>query len=148
VKITIISVGKERDMPFQDALCHYELKVLRYVPFEWHFISHQHTKEQEGENILHAIKRDDYVVLLDEKGSDMTSEGFAELIENRMLDSVKRMVCVIGGAYGIDSRVRLRANYTWRLSWLVFPHMLVRVVLIEQIYRAMTILQGEKYHHG
>jgi 23S rRNA (pseudouridine1915-N3)-methyltransferase len=71
----------------------------------------------------------------------------AELIENRMVDSVRRMIFIIGGAYGVSKAIEERANYTWKLSSLVFPHMLVRVILVEQIYRAMTIIKGEKYHH-
>ena len=77
----------------------------------------------------------------------MKSEAVAELIENRMVDSAKRMVFIIGGAYGAAASVEKRANHIWKLSSLVFPHILVRIILLEQIYRAMTILKGEKYHH-
>jgi 23S rRNA (pseudouridine1915-N3)-methyltransferase len=111
------------------------------------YIVHDATKEKEGEKIMSHLKKEDYVVLLDEKGRDMKSEALAELIENRMVDSVKRMVFVIGGAYGVSKVIEERANYIWKLSSLVFPHMLVRVILVEQVYRAMTIIKGEKYHH-
>lgn len=147
MKLLILSVGKERDELTHDIIKHFEMRLLRYVPVEWIFVGHESTKEKEGDKLLSLIKKEDYVVLLDEKGREMKSEELAELVENRMIDSSKRMVFVIGGAYGVSSAVHGRANYTWKLSSLVFPHMLVRVILIEQLYRAMTILRGEKYHH-
>ena len=147
MKIVCMSVGKERDDITADVIKHFETRILRYLPLEWQFIPHDSTKEKEGEKILSFLKKEDYVVLLDEKGRDIKSEALAELIENRMVDSVRRMVFIIGGAYGVSKGIEERANYTWKLSSLVFPHMLVRVILVEQIYRAMTIIKGEKYHH-
>lgn len=147
MKLMIISVGKEKDELTHDILKHYEVRILRYLPIEWLYIPHESTKEKEGEKILSHIKKEDYVVLLDEKGRDIKSEALAELIENRMVDSVRRMVFVIGGAYGASNPLHERANYVWKLSSLVFPHILVRVILLEQIYRALSILKGERYHH-
>ncbi len=147
MKIVIISVGKEKDEISSDLIKHFEMRILRYLPLEWLYISHESTKEKEGEKILSLLKKEDYVVLLDEKGKDIKSEALAELIENRMVDSVRRMIFIIGGAYGVSKAIEERANYTWKLSSLVFPHMLVRVILVEQLYRAMTIIKGEKYHH-
>lgn len=147
MKIVIISVGKGKDEVSNDLVKHFEVRILRYLPIEWIYISHEATKEKEGEKILGYLKKEDYVVLLDEKGRDMKSEALAELVENRMVDSVRRMVFIIGGAYGVSKVIEERANYIWKLSSLVFPHMLVRVILVEQLYRAMTIIKGEKYHH-
>lgn len=147
MKIVIISVGKEKDELTSDLIDHYTVRLMRYAPTEWLHVSHESTNEKEGDKILSLIKKEDYVVLLDEKGRDQKSETIAELIENRMVDSVKRMVFVIGGAYGAGAKVHARANYVWKLSSLVLPHILVRVILAEQLYRAMTILRGEKYHH-
>ena len=147
MKLLILSVGKDSDSLSQELRKHYELRMLRYLPIEWAYVSHDSTKEKEGEKLLELLKKEDYVVLLDERGREMKSEGFAELVENRMVDSVKRMVFIIGGAYGVSDKVRVRANYEWKLSSLVFPHMLVRIILLEQLYRAMTIVRGEKYHH-
>jgi 23S rRNA (pseudouridine1915-N3)-methyltransferase len=147
MKIVILSVGKEKDEVTASLLNHFELRLLRYAPIEWMFAPHESTKEKEGEKILSLLKKDDYVVLLDEKGKDIKSEALAELIENRMVDSVRRMIFIIGGAYGVSKGIHERANYTWKLSSLVFPHMLVRVIVMEQLYRAMTIIKGEKYHH-
>ncbi len=147
MKLLILSIGKGKDTLTEDLIKHFEMRILRYTPIEWVYLEHDTTKVKEGEKLLAHIKKEDYVVLLDEKGKDMKSEAVAELIENRMLDSVKRMVFIIGGAYGVSDAIHVRANYTWKLSSLVFPHLLVRVILVEQLYRAMTILKGEKYHH-
>jgi 23S rRNA (pseudouridine1915-N3)-methyltransferase len=147
MKLIIISVGKEKDEVTADVIKHFGVRLLRYAPLEWVYIPHDTTKEKEGEKIVSIIKKEDYVVLLDEKGRECTSEALAELVENRMVDSVRRMVFVIGGAYGVSEKIIARANYIWKLSSLVFPHMLVRVILLEQLYRAFTIIKGEKYHH-
>ena len=147
MKLVILSVGKEKDEASADLIRHFEIRILRYLPLEWIYIEHATTKEKEGEKILEHLKKEDYVVLLDEKGKDIKSEALAELIENRMVDSVRRMVFIIGGAYEIKKKIITRANYMWKLSSLVFPHMLVRVIVTEQLYRALTIIKGEKYHH-
>ena len=147
MKLVILSVGKEKDEASADLIRHFEIRILRYLPLEWIYIEHAATKEKEGEKILEHLKKEDYVVLLDEKGKDIKSEALAELIENRMVDSVRRMVFIIGGAYGVSEKIITRANYMWKLSSLVFPHMLVRVIVTEQLYRALTIIKGEKYHH-
>ena len=147
MKIVIISVGKEKDGVSDDLVKHFYTRLLRYVSIEWVYIDHQVTKEKEGEKILLHIRKDDYVVLLGEKGKDMKSEALADLVANRMVDSVRRMVFIIGGAYGVSQAIEERSQYVWKLSSLVFPHMLVRVVVMEQLYRAMTIIKGEKYHH-
>jgi 23S rRNA (pseudouridine1915-N3)-methyltransferase len=147
MKIVLLSVGKEKDDATEDLFAHYRVRLARYAPFERVVTPHDSSKEKEGEKILSLTKKDDYVVLLDERGKDIRSEALAELVENRMVDSVRRMVFVIGGAYGAAPKVHERANYIWKLSSLVFPHMLVRVIVMEQMYRAFTILRGEKYHH-
>ncbi len=147
MKIVIISVGKNHTDDTSDLICYYQLKILRHLPLEWIFVPHDATKEKEAVKIMGLLKKDDYVVLLDEKGREMKSEAFAELLENRMVDSVRRIVFIIGGAYGVSKEIEERANYVWKLSALVFPHMLVRVILVEQLYRALSILKGEKYHH-
>ena len=147
MKLVILTVGKEKDELTSDVVKHFEMRILRYLPIEWIYIAHDATKEKEGIKIMEHLKKEDYVVLLDEKGRDMKSEALAELVENRMVDSVRRMVFIIGGAYGASKTVEERANYVWKLSSLVFPHMLVRVILVEQLYRALTIIKGEKYHH-
>lgn len=148
MKCLIVSVGKEKTGDVDDAITTFSNRILRYMPLEWRFIASQQSKEKEGEKIIGAIKKDDYVVLLDERGSELRSEVLAELIENRMIDSARRIVFVIGGAYGVSKSVFERANYTWKISALVFPHGIVRLILAEQLYRALTIINGEPYHHA
>ena len=104
-------------------------------------------KKKEGEIILQWLGKEDYLVALDERGKQLSSEGLADFIQTRANDSIKQLVFLIGGAYGIDEAVMKRANYKWSLSTLVFPHQLVRLILAEQVYRACTILKNEKYHH-
>ena len=103
MKLVIISVGKEKEEVSAILLRHFELRILRYIPLEWIFIPHEATKEKEGLKIMEHLKKEDYVVLLDEKGRDVKSEALAELVENRMVDSVRRMVFIIGGAYGASN---------------------------------------------
>ena len=87
------------------------------------------------------------MVALEERGKQLSSEGLAEFIQARANESTKKIIFLIGGAYGIDEQVLKRANFKWSLSQLVFPHQLVRLILSEQVYRACTILKNEKYHH-
>jgi 23S rRNA (pseudouridine1915-N3)-methyltransferase len=97
---------------------------------------------------LKALDERDSVVLLDEKGKELDSPGLASLLEKRLNESTQRLVFIIGGAYGVSEPVRTRANASVALSKLTFPHILVRLILAEQVYRAFTILKGEKYHHA
>jgi len=104
-------------------------------------------KKKEGEAIMQLLTKDDYLVALEERGKQLSSEGLAEFIQARANESTKKIIFLIGGAYGIDEQVLKRANFKWSLSQLVFPHQLVRLILSEQVYRACTILKNEKYHH-
>ena len=105
-------------------------------------------KKQEAKLILQNLTSDDYLILLDERGKQFSSTELAKFIQQRANESSKRLVFLIGGAFGTDETVAKRANFTWGLSKLVFPHMLVRLILAEQLYRACTILKNEKYHHS
>jgi 23S rRNA (pseudouridine1915-N3)-methyltransferase len=110
-------------------------------------LSEMDLKKKEGETILSFLQKDDYLVLLDERGKLLKSEELAGFIQQRANDSTKKIVFLIGGAFGVSEEVIKRANYKWSLSPLVFPHQLVRLVLSEQVYRACTINKNEKYHH-
>ncbi|MCX6293908.1 MAG: 23S rRNA (pseudouridine(1915)-N(3))-methyltransferase RlmH, partial [Sphingobacteriales bacterium] len=96
---------------------------------------------------LNLLKKEDYLILLDERGKTLTSEGVASFIQQRANESEKQLVFLIGGAFGVSKAVFERADYVWSLSPLVFPHQLVRLILSEQIYRACSINRNEKYHH-
>jgi 23S rRNA (pseudouridine1915-N3)-methyltransferase len=110
-------------------------------------MSEMDLKKKEGELILSWLKQDDYLIALDEHGREMNSEKLAEFIQARANESIKTLVFVIGGAFGLDKKVLEKANFTWSLSPLTFPHQLVRLILAEQVYRACSIIRNEKYHH-
>lgn len=147
MKVVIISPGKKHDPEFADAIGEYEKRLSKRFPVEWLFPKAS-DKESEAVAILKSIKDDDFVVLLDERGKEIDSFDFSKLIAKLEQDSTKRMVCIIGGAFGVTADIHARADFTFRLSTLVFPHMLVRLVLVEQLYRASSILAGGKYHHA
>ena len=104
-------------------------------------------KKKEAEAVLSLLKPDDYLVALDEYGKQFSSEGLAQFLQQRASAATKNIVFLIGGAYGIDAALLQKAKLKWSLSQLTFPHMLVRLILAEQVYRACTILHNEKYHH-
>lgn len=104
-------------------------------------------KEKEGELILEQLQPTDWVVVLDEKGKHHTSMEFSSYLSQKMLGGIKRLVFVVGGPYGFADSVYQRANEKIALSKMTFSHQMVRLIFVEQIYRAMTILKGEPYHH-
>ena len=103
--------------------------------------------ELEGEAILAQVETSDFVTLLDERGEELTSKEFAKFLSQKMVGGVKRLVFVIGGPYGFGEAVYERADMKVSLSRMTFSHQLVRVLFAEQLYRGMTILKGEPYHH-
>ena len=145
MKILIISVSKNKT-DFDDLRNEYSLRIGRQLKIEEDILIPS-DKDSESDKILSRLKTSDYVILMDERGSQIKSEEFAEIIENRMNDSVQRLVFIIGGAYGVSEEVKNRANYTMALSKMVFPHNLAKLVLFEQIYRALSILSNSAYHH-
>ncbi|MBI5126341.1 MAG: 23S rRNA (pseudouridine(1915)-N(3))-methyltransferase RlmH [Candidatus Taylorbacteria bacterium] len=147
MKILLISVGKKHDPAFLDAITDFTHRISHYTPVEWKFLNPSDNIKSESVDILASVNERDYVVLLDERGKQMSSPDLAQFLEKRLNESVHRLVFIIGGAFGVDEEVRKRAHTTIALSQLVFPHQLVRLILAEQIYRAFTILRGEKYHH-
>ena len=154
MKIILSSFGKQQDTSTKDALDDFTRRVTRYFPCEWKLLPPSkltdptQIKKQEAQVFLQQLQPDDYLVLLDERGKNISSPELAELIQGRANESRRQLVFLIGGAYGVDSTVQQRANFSWSLSKLVFPHQLVRLLLAEQVYRACTILRNEKYHHS
>lgn len=156
MKIILATVGKPTDKVLQDAISDFTKRIERYFSVEWLFInsvknaatlSAEELKRGEAVIILNNILKDDFLVLLDEKGKQISSVELANFVQQRANESIKRLVFLIGGAFGVSELVNQRANYVWSLSKLVFPHQIVRLVLAEQVYRACTILRNEKYHH-
>ena len=156
MKLQFWSIGKAHESYVKEGVELFTKRITNYYPVEWNIISmpknaaslsETDLKKKEGEIILLALQKEDYLVLLDERGKELKSEGVAQLIQSRANESVKNIIFLIGGAYGVSEAVAKRANFTWSLSPLVFPHQLVRLVIAEQIYRACSINRNEKYHH-
>jgi 23S rRNA (pseudouridine1915-N3)-methyltransferase len=156
MKIQFWSIGKNHEPYIKEGVDDFTGRIGKYFSAEWTIIpvpknagmmSEMDLKKKEGEIILDWLKPNDYLVTLDEKGKEMTSEQLAKFIQARANESVKNLVFVIGGAFGLDQRVLDQADYKWSLSKLTFPHQLARLILAEQVYRACTILRNEKYHH-
>jgi 23S rRNA (pseudouridine1915-N3)-methyltransferase len=156
MKIQFWSVGKNNESFVDEGIKLFTKRISNYYPVEWQIISTPKNaavlsdvdlKQKEGETILNLLKKEDYLILLDERGKTLTSEGLAGFIQQRANESEKQVVFLIGGAFGVSKAVFERADYMWSLSPLVFPHQLVRLILAEQIYRACSINRNEKYHH-
>ena len=146
MKILIITVGRKNNRGLEDEISDFTSRVSHFSDMEWKILP-QSDVEKEGVAIVNALNDRDYTVLLDEKGKAVDSVGLAAFMQKRLNESIPRLVFIIGGAYGVSDNVREVARATMSLSALTFPHQLVRLILIEQIYRAFTILKGEKYHH-
>lgn len=144
--IKIITVGKSHDPKISQAIDEYIKRLSKYVKIDWQLIPPS-SIEQESIQIIKAT-RDSYVILLDEGGNALNTPGFAARIEKLQNNSIKELVFVIGGAYGVTPEIKNSADFILSLSSLVFPHQLVRLILVEQIYRAYDLMHGGKYHHS
>lgn len=156
MKLQFWSIGKQHEPYVKQGVEEFTKRIGNYFKVEWQLIpapkntaalSETDLKKKEGEMILQALEKDDYLIALEERGKQISSEGLATILQTRANESSKKVVFLIGGAFGLDEAVLQRANYKWSLSQLVFPHQLVRLILAEQVYRACTILKNEKYHH-
>lgn len=155
MKVKLIYIGKEDSGSLESSLDAYVKKIKFYIPFEIDAIPYlkntklsvDEQKKQEGQLILKKLDTSDFVVLLDEHGKEMTSVAFSKFMQQQMSSGRKCLVFVIGGAYGFSEEVYQRANALMSLSQMTFPHILTRLIFAEQLYRAMTILRGEPYHH-
>ncbi|MDH7462654.1 23S rRNA (pseudouridine(1915)-N(3))-methyltransferase RlmH [Chitinophagaceae bacterium 26-R-25] len=156
MKLQLWSIGKAHEAYVKMGVEDFTKRINNYFPADWTIVpplknaatlSEVDLKRKEGEVILNMLQKDDYLVLLDERGKSFSSEKLAEFVQQRANESTKNVIFLIGGAFGVDEAVSKRANYKWSLSQLVFPHQLVRLILAEQVYRACTILRNEKYHH-
>ncbi len=156
MKICLLVIGKTDEAYLQKGIGIYLQRIPHYISFEMKVIpdlknsknlSDDQQKEKEGELILQQIGASDEVWLLDEKGMDASSPDFARFLEKKMSSGIKRLVFIIGGPYGFSGNVYARANGKFSLSKMTFSHQMVRLIFAEQLYRAMTILKGEPYHH-
>lgn len=149
--ISILAIGKKHESWVLDGIERYQKRLQRPWNVEWVLLPHStferdRARQEESERILSRLHADDFVVLLDERGKNIDAPTLATQLD-AVFTSGKRIVCIIGGAYGVDEHLHARANFIWSLSKLVFPHQLVRLILAEQLYRAQEISRGGGYHH-
>ena len=156
MRLTLLTTGKTAFQYIEEGIKVYEKRLLHYTSFSRveipelkgvSSLTKEEIKEREGELILKHIKEQDLVVLLDERGRKFGSEAWAEHLRKKFLHSSKDMVFVIGGAYGFPEKVYARADEMLSLSDMTFSHQIIRLIFMEQLYRAFTIIRGEPYHH-
>lgn len=158
MNITILCVGQIKEKYFRDAIAEYQTRLSRYCKLQIIEVADEKTKEnaseaendlirkKEGERLLKHIKDSDYCITLEIDGKMLTSEGFSKEIDRLGLAGKSSLVFVIGGSIGLDTAVIKRSDYALSFSKMTFPHQLMRVILLEQIYRSYRIMRGEPYH--
>ena len=156
MKISLWTIGKTHESYVKEGITEFTKRASRNFTIEWTIIpvpknagmlSEMDLRKKEAAMVLDWLQPGDYLVALDEHGTQVNSEGLAQFLQKRATERTRNLVFLIGGAFGHDETILKRANWTWSLSSLTFPHQLVRLLLAEQIYRACSILQNEKYHH-
>ncbi len=155
MKVELWAIGKTSEKYLEAGIEIFEKRLQHYLPFAFHILpdvkqkyaDSTQLKKDEGKMLIAKLNPDDYVVLLDERGSEYTSMELAKWTERRLASSHRRMVFIIGGAFGFSPEVYERAQAQWALSKLTFSHQMVRLFCLEQLYRAMTILKNEPYHN-
>ena len=156
MKIECWAIGKTNERYLEDGISIYTKRLSHYLPFQINIIpdiknagklNAPQIKNKEGETILKSVRKEDFLILLDEKGKAFTSFDFALFLEQKLNLSKKRMIFVIGGAFGFSEAVYERADSKLSLSKMTFSHQMVRLFFLEQLYRAMTILKNEPYHN-
>ena len=156
MKIKLLAIGKTDDKNLLTLIQSYEKRLKYYIKFELEIIpdlknvknlSEKQQKEKEGELILKNIATTDNLILLDEKGNEFRSVEFAKILQKKMNSGIKQLVLVIGGPYGFSEKVYQKASGKISLSKMTFSHQMIRLFIVEQLYRAFTILKNEPYHH-
>ena len=156
MKVKLIVIGKTKSKFLLDGENEYQKRLRHYCKFSELIIpdiknggklSKKELKEKEGNLVLKSIKNNDYVILLDDKGLALSSTGFAEFLNKKMVSSTSELLFIVGGAFGFSESVYKRTKTKLSLSKMTFSHQMVRMIFKEQLYRAFTILKGEQYHH-
>ena len=157
MKVEAWCIGKTAERYLDEGIQKYARKLTHYLPFEWVILpdirnagklSPEQLKLREGELVLSRLKPQDALYLLDERGKQYTSEGLAQWFDQQLQEPYRRLIFLVGGAYGFDDAVYQRANGKLSLSKMTFSHQMVRLFWLEQLYRAMTILRNEPYHNS
>lgn len=156
MKIKLLAIGKTDDKNLSALIQTYQNRLKHYIKFEFEIIpdlknaknlSEAQQKEKEGELLLKKLQPTDQVLLLDDKGKDFTSMEFSKFLQKKMNSGIKTLVFIIGGPYGFSDAVYKNAQGKVSFSKMTFSHQMIRVFVVEQIYRAFTILKNEPYHH-
>ncbi len=156
MKFQIITIGKKHDKNIKDFILDFEKRIKANFDLSWTIIASQddsnkeRQKEKEGIKIIEILEKENknnFIILLDEKGKEKSTLELSNIFEEKMNIGIDKIIFIIGGAFGINERVKEKANLVMSLSKLVFPHQLVRVILVEQIYRCISIFKNGKYHH-
>lgn len=158
MKITVLTVGKIKEKYLKDAIAEYSKRLGRYCKLNIIEVADEKTpdqaseaveesiREKEGERLLKQIKEDAFVITLEIQGKQVTSEELADQIDKLGISGISHIVFVIGGSIGLSEPVMARSDFALSFSKMTFPHQLMRVILLEQIYRSYRIIQGEPYH--
>ena len=149
--LKIIAIGKKHESWIEDGVHRYSKRLRAPWSTDWVLLPHSAregdtARQEESERILGKLNDRDFVILLDERGKLLDSPALSDRIVGAQ-EQGRSIVCIIGGAYGVSQKLTERADFVWSLSPLVFPHQLVRLILIEQLYRAQEIAAGNPYHH-
>lgn len=153
MQITFLSIGKTTDKHVLELCQVYAKRITKYTTFKWQetpdikFLQPVDAKNKEGELIKKYIEKGDYIILLDETGKDFTSKDFADYIVKKQIANAKHIVFILGGAHGFSAEIYALSNEKISLSKMTFPHQMVRLIFLEQLYRAFTIINNEPYHH-
>ena len=156
MQIKLLAIGKTDDKNINALIEHYQKRLKHYIKMDLeiipdlknaHALSFEQQKEKEGQLLLQKINPSDFVVLLDENGKQFSSLDFSDWMQKKMNASTRNLVLIIGGPYGFSEEVYKRSNEKISLSKMTFSHQMVRIFILEQIYRAFTILRNEPYHH-
>lgn len=156
MKVKFLVIGKTTDKYLLPGIEEYNKRINRYCNYDYIELSGvrlgrsataEETKKKEEDIILTKLEKSDFLVLMDEKGVEFTSRGFGGFLKKHQMSGTKRLVFLIGGAYGFSDNIYARANTKIALSQMTFTHQMVRLIFTEQLYRAFTITKGEKYHH-
>ncbi len=156
MKISLLLIGKTNSKFLIDGIQEYVKRLSFYIPFNIKYLndtkntrklSQEQQKQLEGKMILDSLEKSDYVVLLDEHGTEFTSIEFARYIEKKQSTVQRQLVFIVGGPYGFSDDVKKRANEKISMSKMTFSHEMIRLFFVEQLYRAMTIINNEPYHH-
>ena len=156
MKIKLLAIGKTDNKQLIQLIDEYQKRLKHYIKFEFLVIpdiknvknlSEIQQKEKEGELILNKLQNTDQLILLDDKGKEFTSIEFSKFLQKKMNSGLKQMVLVIGGPYGFSDAVYKKAQGKLSLSKMTFSHQMIRLFIVEQLYRGFTILKNEPYHH-